>query len=126
MTKRNIFNEMKAGVVVAVKKDIKYRIIDDFTDDILGVQVETTKGPIVILTNYSPPRRNYMPTAEIENKLQKNIPVYFAGDLNAHLPAIGYRGTNNNGREIKRLMRQNKITYMGPDFLDTCPPKWET
>ena len=116
VTKGNIFNEMQAGVAVAVKKDIKYRIIDDFTDDILGVQVETTKGLIVILTNYSPPRRNYMPTAEIENKLQRNIPVYFASDLNARLPAIGYRDTNNNGREIKRLMRQNKITYMGPDF----------
>ena len=41
VTKRNIFNEMHAGVAVAVK-NIKYRIIDDFTGDILGVQVETT------------------------------------------------------------------------------------
>ena len=116
VTKRNTLDEMHAGVAIAVKKNIKYCLIDDFRDDILGVKVETTKGPIMILTTYCPPRRNYMPTGEIENKLQMNIPVYFAGDLNARLPALGYGDTNNKGREIQRLMGMNKIIHMGPDF----------
>ena len=115
VTCRNIMNEAHAGVVVAIRKDLQYRLVDDFADDILGAEIETTKGRIMIITNYSPPRRNYIPTAEIENKLQKNIPVYFI-DLNAHLPAMGYVNYNNNGREIKRLMEQNKIIHMGPDF----------
>ena len=68
---RNTLNEMHAGVVVAVRGDLKYRIVDDFTDDVLGVQLETLRGHIMIITSYSPPRRNYIPIAEIENKIQK-------------------------------------------------------
>ena len=90
VTSRNILNEMHTGVAVAVRKDIQHRIIDDFTDDVLGVQIETTKGPLMIITHYS----NYVPTAELENKLQRNTPVYFAEDLNAHLPAMGYNAYN--------------------------------
>ena len=116
VTSRNILNEMHAGVAVAVRKDLQHRIIDDFTDDVLGVQIETTKGPLMFITHYSPPRRNYIPTAELENKLQKNIPVYFAGDLSAHLSAMGYDAYNHNGREIQRLIQQNKIINLGPDF----------
>ena len=116
VTSRNLLNEAHAGVAIAVRKDLQYRIVDDFNDDILGAQLETTRGPVMILTNYSPPRRNYIPTAEIENKLQKNMPVYFVGDLNASLPAMGYGNYNNNGREIHRLIQQNKIIHMGPDF----------
>ena len=116
VTSRNILNDMHPGVVVAVRKDIQHRIIDDFTDDVLGVQIETTKGPLMIITHYSPPRRNYVPTAELENKLQRNTPVYFAGDLNAHLPAMGYNAYNHNGREIQRLIQQNKIIHLGSDF----------
>ena len=115
-TSRNLLNEAHTGVAVAVRRDLQYCIVDDFADDILGVQLETTRGHIMIITNYNPPRRNYMPTAEIENKMQKNIPVYFVGDLNAHLPAMGYRNYNTNRREIKRLLQQNKIIHMGQDF----------
>ena len=87
---KNILNERSAGVAIATKKTIKYKAIDDFNDDILGIELLTGKGPIIILTNYSPPRRNYIPIGEIENILQKNIPVYFAGDINANIPALGY------------------------------------
>ena len=81
----------------------------------------TTKGPIIILTNYSPPCRNNIPIGEIENILQKNLPVYFAGDVNAHILALDYNDYNNNGRIIKRLLEQNKIKLMGPDFRTFIP-----
>ena len=63
---------MHAGVAVAVRRGLQCRIIDDFDDDILGALVETTKGPIILLTHYNPPRPHYIPTAALENKLQKN------------------------------------------------------
>ena len=113
---RDILNERSAGVAIAIKKTIKYKAIDDFNDDILGIELLTSKGPIIILTNYSPPRRNYIPIGEIENILQKNTPVYFAGDINANIPALGYAAYNNNGRVIKRLIERDKIKLMGPDF----------
>ena len=102
-----ILNERSAGVAIAIKKTIKYKAIDDFNDDILGIELLTSKGPIIILTNYSPPRRNFIPIGEIENILQKNIPVYFAGDINANIPALGYAAYNNNGRVIKRLIERD-------------------
>ena len=113
---KNILNERSAGVAIAIRKTIKYKTIDDFNDDILGIELLTSKGPIIILTNYSPPRRNFIPIGEIENILQKNIPVYFAGDINANIPALGYDTYDNNGRIIKRLIEMDKIKLMGPDF----------
>ena len=107
---------MHAGVAVAIRSNVKYKIIDDFAADILGVELETTKGPIMLLTCYSPPRRNYIPIGKLENKLQKRIPVYFAGDLNATLPALGYGRYNNNGRAIQNLIQRNKIVHLGPRF----------
>ena len=64
-------NKAHAGVAGAIRKDLQYRLVEDFADDVLGVEIETTKGRIMIITNYSPPPRNYIPTAEIENRLQK-------------------------------------------------------
>ena len=65
--------ERHAGIAIAVKKNINYRILDNIIEDILGVELTTTKGPIIILTNYSPPRRNFMPIGKIEDILQKKI-----------------------------------------------------
>ena len=113
---KNTLNERHAGIAIAIKKTINYRILDNFNNDILGVELPTSKGPINILTNYSPPRRNFVPIGEIENILQRNIPVYFAGDINAHIPALGYAQYNNNGRIIKNLIERDKIKLMGPDF----------
>ena len=113
---KNFLNERSAGIAIAIRKNIKYRALDDFVDDILGIELRTSKGPIIILTNYSPPRRNYVPIGELENILQKNTPVYFVGDINANIPALGYTGYNNNGRIFKRLIEQDKIKLMGPDF----------
>ena len=109
---RNILNEHSAGIAIEIRKNIKYKTLDDFQDDILGIELNTNKGPLIILTNYSPPRRNFIPIGEIENILQKNVPVYFAGDINTHIPALGYAAYNDNGRTIKRL---------GPDFRTFIP-----
>ena len=73
-----------------------------------------------------PPRRNYMPTAEIENKMQKNIPVYFVGDLNVHLPAMGYGNYNTNGREIKETLAAKQDYPYGPRLPDNGAQERET
>ena len=62
---KNFQNEQYAGVAIAVHKDIRYQILDDFIDDILGIRILTLRGPIDILTHYSPPRRNYLPLGEL-------------------------------------------------------------
>ena len=48
VTRRNLLNEAHAGVAMAVRKNLRYRLVDDFVDDILGVQIETTRGQVMI------------------------------------------------------------------------------
>ena len=118
---RNVLSERSAGIAIAVRKNIKYRLLDDFQDDILGIELNTTKGPIIILTNYSPPSRNYVPIAEIENILQKQLPVYFAGDINANIPALAYTTYNHTGRIIRNLIIRDRIKLLGPEFRTFIP-----
>ena len=54
------------GLLLLLKKQL----------NILGIELLTSKGPIIILTNYSPPRRHFIPIGEIENILQKKISLY--------------------------------------------------
>ena len=113
---RNALTERNAGIAIAIRSNIKYRPLDDFADDILGIEIDTTKGPISILTCYFPPRRGYILAGELENILQLPRPVYVIGDMNANMPFMGYRRYNNNGRILKRLIEANKIRHLGPDF----------
>ena len=86
-------------------------------DDILGIQVLTTRGPVEIYTLYSPPRRNYLPLGEIKRIFQKTIPTYIIGDLNAHHNLTRYlNSVNNKGRTIYNLVTNDGVKYQGPDF----------
>ena len=54
---KNVLDERHAGVAVAIRKGIKYRILDDYNGDTIGIQLDTPNGKINIVTNYNPPRR---------------------------------------------------------------------
>ena len=58
---KNYLNENNAGIAIAVKKNTKYKLHDDTSDDILAIQLETERGPVIICTLYVPPRRNILP-----------------------------------------------------------------
>ena len=40
---KNYLNENHAGIAIAVRKNIKYKLHDDTTDDILAIQLETDR-----------------------------------------------------------------------------------
>ena len=113
---KNYLNEAHAGIAIAIKKSIPYKILDDYGDDILGVQIETVKEPVSVFTLYSPPRRNYLPIGDLRRAFQRNMPVYMAADLNANHQIMGYNYVNNKERIIKDLIDRNIIKYMGPEF----------
>ena len=50
--------------------------MDTFEEDVLAVQIETIRGPIIILTAYQPPRYPYLPK-DLLHFMRKPIPVYF-------------------------------------------------
>ena len=64
-------SERHAGVAKAIKKNIPYLLIDDFREDLLGIKLYTSKGPMIIVTHYSPPRYDYLPLGEMRSQFQK-------------------------------------------------------
>ena len=113
---KNTSNEAQAGIAIAVRKNIQHRLLDDFADDLLAVEVETVRGPIIVATTYVPPRRVAMPTHDIMRIMRKNIPCYLLTDLNARHVNIGHSTNNQRGHEIASLINRNLLTFLGPDF----------
>ena len=113
---RNYLGENQAGVAIGVKYNIKHRVIDDFQEDLLGIELETSRGPIVIATTYLPPRRNYLPRNEIMRLMRRTLPVYLMGDLNARHHFLGHEDQNVKGTSLNNLINQGHISHLGPDF----------
>ena len=115
--KKNISNERNAGIAIAVRKNIKHRIDDNFNSDILSVKIETTKGPINICTFYQPPRRPYFPNQDLSRLIHSNIPTYFLGDLNARHAFLGHTTrTNAVGNTLYQHIQNRLLDHIGPDF----------
>ena len=49
---KNYYNENSAGIAVAIKSNITHKIIDHYNGDILGMELETSKGRITVATAY--------------------------------------------------------------------------
>ena len=113
---RNYRDEDHAGVAIAVKRSIKHKVIDDFNEDFLALELQSNRGTFIIGTAYMPPRRSYFPYPDIMKILRRNIPAYLIGDLNARHTSLGQSSNNLMGKEIVRLINQNMITHLGPEF----------
>ena len=113
---RNITNEEHAGIAIGIKKNIKHRIIDDNNEDILGVEIETSRGPLALFTAYIPPRHADYNSLGIMRYLRKPIPTYLVADLNARHIQFGHGSTNARGRLLLNYIRRDIITLLGPEF----------
>ena len=80
--KKNYANERSDGVAIAIRSTIPHKLVEDF-DQILAVEVETSRGPIVLATLYLPPRRDIFPFHELYRLSRLRKPCYLMGDLNA-------------------------------------------
>ena len=68
---KNANGELHAGIAIAIRRNIEYKILEDFNDDVLGVQIDSNKGKINIITYYRPPKKisqcsRYCPLFQIE------------------------------------------------------------
>ncbi|XP_064080324.1 uncharacterized protein LOC135197200 [Macrobrachium nipponense] len=114
--KRNIHNEDRAGIAVAIKKNLEYKLLDDFVEDVLAVEVRTRRGPLVIGTTYLPPRRRLFPREDIKKILQRRQPSYLFGDLNASHGQMGFDRNNANGDQVHDLINRGIASHLGHDF----------
>lgn len=64
--KSNKSGELNDGVALAIKKTIKHKLIDDFNEETLAIKLHTTIGEMIIGTSYLPPRRPYLPAADLK------------------------------------------------------------
>ena len=89
-------------------------------NNILAVKLFTNTGPIYIVTCYSPPRHNTIPTIELNHILNKNIPTLIIGDFNAKHPHFDncttLKQTNRFGTQLHSLCNSRDLDYLGPNF----------
>ena len=102
---RNVEGEKHAGIAIAVKRDIRHQLLDNFRDDMLAIELEIRKGPIIISTLYQPPRRDYYPTEGLTRLMRKNKPVYILADINARHEFVGHTTNNYLGRTLNNLIQ---------------------
>lgn len=114
--KSNTQEELNDGTAIAIKNKIEHKIIGDYMLNTLAIQISTNTGPIILATDYIPPRRLYLPLPDYYNLFRRNCPVYLFADLNANHPTLGYRQTNTTGRQTYRLIQDRVIQHLGPHF----------
>ncbi|KAF2356999.1 Endonuclease/exonuclease/phosphatase [Trinorchestia longiramus] len=112
----NKANEQHAGTAIAIRKDVPFKLHDNFHTDMLGVTVETPQGPITIGTTYIPPRTNFINYIDMHTLLRRQNPTYLLADMNARHPTLGYNNTNIKGKQIHSLINKNKCIHIGPNF----------
>ena len=105
------------GAAIAIKEGIRHKVIDGMIDSTVAIEIETARGPIILATMYCPPRRPYLPLQDIQTILNKRIPTYILGDLNARHPTLGTGADDNPvGRALHWLISEGKLSHEGPDF----------
>lgn len=109
-------NKMKKndGVAIGIRKMINYRIIDDFTDAFLAIQINTTIGEMIIVTTYLPPRRPCLPAQDFLRLINSNKPTHKIGEFNVRHRILGHN--NNVGNGLHTLINSGKILHLGPNF----------
>lgn len=112
----NKTNQMNDGVAIAIKRNIKYTLIDNFDEEFLAIKLKTTQGDIIIATAYLPPRRPYLPAQDLLRLVNYTIPVYIIGDLNARHRIFGNNDNNNVGNALCNIINTGKLIHIGPHF----------
>ena len=104
-----------SGVAILIKPNIKHsKITHPFRGDTLALKVETSLGPIIIATNYSPPGRRYIPIGDLNWLARHQTPCYLLADLNAHHMSFDTT-TNDYGRVLhNEWLQHGHLKRLGP------------
>ncbi len=91
--KANYSESIADGSAIAIKYNIPHKLYDDFDFDVLAVEIQTHLGSIIISTMYLPPRKPFLPFADMHRPLINIIQTYII-DFNGRHRHLG-NGTNN-------------------------------
>lgn len=120
---KNCYNQLQDGIAIAVKSNLQHTVLDNYDENYIAIQIQTSLGPTLIATGYQPPRRPIIPLQSLLQIFRRNIPVIFLGDLNARHPILGHNNTNNAGDSVATLLRRGTVQHHGPDFKTYMNPR---
>ena len=112
----NKTNTLHDGVAIAIKQQIPHKIHDNYTSEMMSVQIQTSAGDILLATLYTPPRRPNPPVNDFLKIANSHLPAYILADINARHYILGHNNTNVMGTAIATLMNNNKLHHIGPTF----------
>ena len=100
-----------------MKRGIKFEIKSDFDSDCIAATIQTSHGPIIVMTSYIPPRRNALPHQDFNYMIRNNTPTIMMADLNARHQMFGYNSASNmKGNQLRNHIFNNRLNYIGPHF----------
>ena len=76
--KANTLDERRCGCAIGVRKNLVYRIREDYFSDLLSIEIETSLGPIIVATSYIPPRIGYLHYPDYFRLFSYRKPVYLS------------------------------------------------
>ena len=110
--------EQKSGVAIFVKYNLQAKFIEFNSEDILAVKITTNLGQLLVATVYTPPRRDYIPTIQINKILDFKLPTVIIGDFNAnHMMFDNSTHSNNKGKQLFTLINSKNLRYLGPHSI---------
>ena len=89
------------------------------TTDVIAVELDTTRNPIIICTAYIPPPRIIiMPYQDISQFMRSSKPAYIIGDLNARHAVLEHNKNTMNeiGQALSICIQRGLLNHLGPNF----------
>ena len=114
---QNQLNQIHDGTLIAIRKDLNFIELDSFTEEMIAINIPTTRGIITIATAYQPPRRPYLLREDFSKLFRWQNPVFLLGDLNARCRESGYTSDfNQQGRNLSTFIQEGLCQRLRPDF----------
>ena len=100
-----------------LKNQINFIELDIFTEEIIAINILTTRGTITIATAYQPSRRPYLLREDFSKLFRRQNPVLLLGDLNARCRESRYTlDFNQQGRNLSIFIEEGLCQRLRPDF----------
>ena len=82
----------------------------------MAATILTTKGKVIVITFYRPPRDNFLPLIDLQNYLDYNNPTIIVADCNSHHQMFGHNSTDRLGRILYKFTQDKNLQFLGPHF----------
>lgn len=112
--------EQYNGVAILVKKPFIFHEIPTADNSSIAIKIYTALGPVIIYTQYSPPRHQSINTIPMNKILNLNLPTIIIGDFNAKNNMFqngrGDQTARFKGEQLVNIINNRNLSYAGPDF----------